>query len=382
MLWGLAFAVASKKKRCDMIYLAQPQVGKDEIKALTKVIQSKILASGKEVSDFEAGFASYLGLKPSQAVACSNGTTALHAALAPLRLKKGDEVITTPFTFIATANSILYSGAKPIFADVDPLTWNLSPEAVLKTLDRRGKKVKAILAVHLFGHPADVYGLMAICKKKGLAFVEDCAQAHGAAVEGRRVGTFGRTAAFSFYATKNLPCGEGGMILAQSEKDSAHIRSFVNHGRGPTGHEILGYNYRLNNMAAAVGLCQLKKLEKFNALRRKNAHLYQDLLAGVEGINLPVELPGFHHVYHQFTVLVNNRDAFAAELRKRGIDSKPFYPRPVPKEPMYLKLGYGREKYPIAENATKYCLSLPVHPGVTEKQVRFIAKNIREILKG
>jgi perosamine synthetase len=363
-----------------MIFLAQPQVGREEIQALTKVVQSKVLASGKEVSQFEADFASYVGLKPSQAIASSNGTTALHAALAPLKLNKGDEVITTPFTFIATANSILHAGAKPIFADVGPLTYNLSPQAVQKVLEKRGRKVKAVLAVHLFGHPADVVALGKICKKNGLSLIEDCAQAHGAAVEGRRVGSFGRTASFSFYATKNLPCGEGGMVMAQSEKEAAYIRSFVNHGRGTTGHEILGYNYRLNNLAAAVGLCQLKKLEAFNDLRRRNAALYGRLLAGVKGLVLPMEWPGFHHVYHQYTVLTPNRDHLSAELRKRGVDSKPFYPRILTQEPIYKDLGYGREKYPVAQNAAEHCLSLPVHPGVSEKDVRFVARSIREIL--
>jgi perosamine synthetase len=363
-----------------MIYLAQPQVGSEEKKALAKVVDSRVLASGREVSEFEALFAAYLGLKPSQAVASSNGTTSLHAALAPLGLKKGDEVLTTPFTFIATSNSVLHAGAKPVFADVDPETWNLSPQAVRKVLDKRGRKVKAILAVHLFGHPADVHALGDLCKKKGLALVEDCAQAHGAAVGERRVGSFGRTASFSFYATKNLPCGEGGMVLAHSEKEAAFIRSFVNHGRGPTGHEVVGYNYRLNNLAAAVGLCQLKKLEKLNQARRRNAALYQRLLRDVPGLTLPVERSGTHHVYHQFTVLAPDRDALSAELRKRGVDSKPFYPRVIPQEPCYKAMGYGRESYPVAENATAHCLSLPVHPGVSEKQVRFIATAIREIM--
>jgi perosamine synthetase len=300
--------------------------------------------------------------------------------LAPLNLKKGDEVLTTPFTFVATANSILHAGAIPVFADVDPVTYNLSPKAAQKVLDRRGHKIKAILAVHLFGHPADVHGLSALCKKKGLSLVEDCAQAHGAALGGKRVGTFGRTASFSFYATKNLPCGEGGMVMAQSEKEASFIRSFVNHGRGPSGHEFVGYNYRLNNLAAAVGLCQLKKLETFNKTRRRHAQIYGELLLGVKGLVLPVEWPGYHHVYHQYTVLVPDRDKLSEELRKRGVDSKPFYPRIIPHEPAYRKMGYGKQSFPVAEYATAHCLSLPVHPGLKAQQIRFIAKAIREIL--
>lgn len=363
-----------------MIHLAQPQVGKDEIRALARVVESRMLASGKEVSEFEALFAAYLGMKAPQAIASSNGTTALHAALAPLGLKKGDEVVTTPFTFIATANSVLFTGAKPVFADVDPVTYDLSPTAVEKVLSKRGKKVKAVLAVHLFGHPADVKGLSALCKKRGIPLVEDCAQAHGAAIGKQRVGSFGRTAAFSFYATKNLPCGEGGMVMASSPKDSAYIRSFVNHGRGPTGHEMLGYNYRLNNLAAAVGLCQLKKLEAHNEARRKNAALYHELLSGVPGLTLPRELPGYRHVYHQYTVLVPDRDALSARLREKGIDSKPFYPRVVPQEPAYRAMGYGRERFPVAEHAAAHCLSLPVHPGLRVKDVRYVARCLREAL--
>jgi perosamine synthetase len=363
-----------------MIPLAQPQVGKQEIQALARVVKSRVLASGREVHQFEALFAAYLGFDPSAAVAVSNGTTALHAALAPLKLKAGDEVLTTPFTFIATANSVIHAGGKPRFADVDPSTWNLSPSSAQKALDKGGRRVRAVLAVHLFGHPADVKGLGALCRKKGLALVEDCAQAHGAEVDGRKVGTFGRTAAFSFYATKNLPCGEGGMALARSVPDAALIRSFVNHGRGPTGHEIMGYNYRLNNLAAAVGLCQLKKLDAFNAARRRNAALYRSLLAGIRNLTLPIEWPGCRHVYHQFTVLVPDRNGLSEEMRKRGVDTKPFYPRIVPQEMVYRKLGYGRLSFPIAENAAAHCLSLPVHPGVTEKQIRFIVLQMREVL--
>ncbi len=363
-----------------MIPLAQPQVGSKEIQALARVVKSRVLASGREVSQFEAGFAGYLGLDPAQAVAVSNGTTALHAALTPLGLKAGDEVLTTPFTFIATANSVFHAGAKPRFADINPFTYNLDPGAAKAALDKGGKKTKAILAVHLFGHPADLRGLSALCKKKGLALIEDCAQAHGAEVEGRKVGTFGRTAAFSFYATKNLPCGEGGMVTAKSPKDAARVRSLINHGRGPSGHETIGYNYRLNNLAAAVGLCQLERLEAFNNARRANAAFYRDLLTGVKGLVLPVEWPGFKHVYHQFTVLAPDRDLLSAELRKRGVDSKPFYPRIVPQEPAYLALGYGREKLPVALDAAARCLSLPVHPGIGAKEVRFIARQIREIL--
>jgi perosamine synthetase len=363
-----------------MIYLAQPQVGKEEAKALALVVQSRVLASGRRVAEFEALFAAYLGWKPSQAIATSNGTTSLHAALAPLGLKKGDEVVTTPFTFIATSNSVIHAGAKPVFADVDPRTWNLSPQAVSKVLDKRGRKVKAILAVHLFGHPADVQALSKLSKKKGIPLIEDCAQAHGAECDGRRVGTFGRASSFSFYATKNLPCGEGGMALASGEKDAVFIRSFINHGRGPNGHEMVGYNYRLNNLAAAVGLCQLRKLETFNAVRRRNAKLYNQLLAGLLGVTLPVELPGYRHVYHQYTLLVPNREVLSVELRKRDVDSKPFYARTITQEPAYKALGYGKESYPVAEYAAAHCLSLPVHPGVTEKQVRFIAKSVREIL--
>jgi perosamine synthetase len=219
-----------------------------------------------------------------------------------------------------------------------------------------------------------------LCRKKGLILVEDCAQAHGAEMGGRKVGTFGRCAAFSFYATKNLPCGEGGCVTTDSDKDAAFVRSFVNHGRGPSGHEILGYNYRLNNLAAAVGLCQLKRLGAFNAARRRNAALYRDLLTGIKRLTLPVEWPGYRHVYHQFTVLVPDRDGLSAELRTSGIDTKPFYPRIVPREPIYRSLGYGSQSFPVAENAAAHCLSLPVHPGVSEKQVRFIARRIREVL--
>jgi perosamine synthetase len=363
-----------------MIPLAQPQVGRAEVKALERVVRSRVLASGREVGRFESGFARYLGAPAGGAVACANGTAALHAALRPLGLKPRDEVLTTPFTFIATANSILHAGAKPRFADVDPFTYNLDPRAAKASLDRGGARVKAILVVHLFGHPADLEALGDLCRRKGIALVEDCAQAHGAMFGGRRVGTFGRTSAFSFYATKNLPCGEGGMVVCRSARDAATVRSFVNHGRGPGGFETVGYNYRLNNLAAAVGLCQLGRLEAFNAARRRNAALYRRELAGVKGLVLPVEWPGVTHVYHQFTVLAPGRDALGEALRERGVDSRPFYARTVPQEPAYRALGHGRRSYPVAEDAARRCLSLPVHPGVTEKQVRLVSRHIRAIL--
>lgn len=360
-----------------MIRLVEPQVGEPEIRALARVVRSRHLAAGPETAAFEREFARFLGVAADRTVAVANGTAALLAAWSLLGLRRGDEVLTTPFTFAATANSVLLSGARPRFADIDPATFGLSPEAARRALDRGGRRVKAVLAVHLYGHPAPLEGLLDLCRRKGLPLLEDCAQAQGALYGGRPVGTFGLAAAFSFYATKNMACGEGGMVVVRSARDAARVRAFGNHGRGPRGHETLGGNLRLNDLASAVGRRQLARLSAGNARRRRNAALYGRLLSGVRGLVLPLEWPGCRHVYHQYTVQISGRDRLARELARRGVEARAFYPRPLTQEPLYLSLGYGRLEFPEAERAAARCLSIPVHPGLTDRQVERVASALR-----
>src|SRR5690606_39025157 len=286
-----------------------------------------------------------------------------HAALLGAGVEPGDHVVTTPFTFIATANAIMHCGAVPVFADIDPVTYNLSPEALAETLTRlnkAGTPAKAVLPVHLFGLPCDMGAIRTIAAEHGAVIVEDAAQAHGAAYNGRRAGSFGLTAAFSFYATKNLATGEGGMVVTDSDEVAEYVRRLINHGRvGRYVHDRLGYNYRMTDIAAAIGLVQLRKLEQMNLRRRRNARRLTEALADIGEYKLPVEPEGYYHVYHQYTVRHKNRDALSEELRRRGVDSAAIYPLALHQQPFYQKLGYGNERLPVAEEAARHVLSVP-----------------------
>ena len=250
-----------------MIPIAKPLIEEEEINAVIEVLKSGMLAHGKEVEAFEREFADYLGIKHSIAVA--NGTTALDVALKSLKIGPGDEVITTPFTFIASSNSILFQGAKPVFADIDPKTFNLDPNDVLEKIN---KKTRAIVVVHLYGQPADMKAFKEIAEDYNLYLIEDCAQAHGAEFEEQKVGTFGDIATFSFYPTKNMTTGEGGIVLTNDDELARRADLIRNHGqRKKYLHEELGYNLRMTNIAAAIGRVQLRKLDEWNSKRIENA---------------------------------------------------------------------------------------------------------------
>ena len=362
-----------------MIRLAQPQLGEEEIQAVSQVIRSGIIASGPQVHRFEQTFAAYVGVR--HAIAVSNGTVALHAALLGAGIGPGDRVVTTPFTFVATANSILYCGAVPVFCDIDPETFNLSPAALAETLaalKEAGTPAKAVLLVHLFGLPCDMAAIMAIAAEHGAIVIEDCAQAHGAAYNGRRVGTFGVAGTFSFYATKNLTTGEGGMVVTDSDEVARRVRRLVNHGRVDRyEHALLGYNYRMTDLAAAMGLVQLGKLDQFNLKRRAHAMRLSRQLRDVPGLKLPAEPEGCYHVYHQYTVRHPHRDELARWLRERGVETGIIYPLPLHRQPLYRDMGYGEQQLPNAEAAAREVLSLPVHPGLSEQDVQVVAEGVR-----
>ena len=366
-----------------MIPIAKPVIGDEEISAVIKVMKSGMLAHGSEVERFEEEFAAYLGVK--HAVALCNGTAALDAALKALKIRSGDEVITTPFTFMATANAILFQGAKPVFADIDPKTYNLDPNDVSEKLTR---KTKAIIVVHLFGQPADMKALLEISRDNKLWLIEDCAQAHGAEFMNRKVGSFGDIAIFSFYATKNMTTGEGGMVVTNNGELAKRVRLIRNHGQSKKyWQEELGYNLRMTNIAAAIGRVQLKKLDRLNEKRIENAKLLTSMISEIKGLTPPYVDPRVKHVFHQYVIRVEDsfplsREELMKRLLERGIETAVHYPLPLHHQPFYQKLGYPKQICPNSIEASRRVLSLPVHPSLGENEISYIAKAIKELSLG
>ncbi len=358
-----------------MIPIARPQIGDEEIEAVTEVLKSGILAQGPRVQAFEEAFAQICGVK--YAIATSSGTTALHIALLAHGIGPGDEVITSPFTFIASANSAVYVGARPVFVDIDPRTFNIDLERIEAAITLR---TKAILVVHLYGLPCDMAPIMAIAEKHGVIVIEDACQAHGAEYRGRKVGSFG-TGVFSFYPTKNITSGEGGMITTDDPALAERCRMIRNHGmRKRYFHEELGFNFRMTDVHAAIGLAQLPKLEQFNRIRQANARFFNEHLRGVVVPTVPADRT---HVFHQYTIRVPNgkRDALRAYLQERGIGTEIYYPIPVHRQRLYVEeLGYT-VSLPEAERAAEEVLSLPVHPGLTLSDLEKIVAAVNEFME-
>jgi len=354
-----------------MIGIAEPQLGGEELEAVSSVLHSGMLAQGPKVAEFEEAFAAYIGCE--HAVAVNSGTAALHCALLAHGIGKGDEVITTPFSFIASGNSILYTGAMPVFADIETETYTLDPE---KIREKISPKTKAIMPVHLYGHPAGMKEILELAEDYGLAVIEDACQAHGAEYRGKKAGSFG-TGTFSFYPTKNMTTGEGGMLTTGDREVAEKARLIREHGSKVRYlHEILGYNLRMTDIAAAIGIVQLGKLDNFNARRRKNAEFLSGKLAGLAGIRTPTVKEGCTHVFHQYTISVKERDRLAEFLGNEGIGSGVHYPKTIPGQPLYESLGYT-DMVPKAEKAAKEVLSLPVHPGLSEKDLKQISEAVR-----
>jgi len=370
--------MASKR----FIPIAKPIIGDDDIQAVVKVLKSGMLAQGEEVRLFEQEFAKYIGVR--HAIAVVNGTAALDIALKVLGISPGDEVITTPFTFIATANAILFQGAKPVFADIDPKTYNLDPNDVLEKITN---KTKAIIVVHLYGQPADMKAFKEIAEDHRLYLIEDAAQAHGAEFMGKKIGSWGDIAIFSFYSTKNMTTGEGGMITTNSSEFAEKAKLLRNHGQSEKYlHVELGWNLRMTNIAAALGRVQLRKLDKFNEIRRRNAELLTKGLSSIKGITPPYVDPRAKHVFHQYVIRVEDefpltRDELRAYLREKGIDTAIHYPRPIFQQPLYRKLGYPQDICPNSIDASRHVLSLPVHPLVSEDDIEYIVRVISELVK-
>ena len=362
------------------INIASPQIGKEEIKAVTAILKSGMLAQGPKVAEFEKNFAKFIGVK--FAVATSSGTTALHIALLAAGVGPGDEVITSPFTFIASANSIVYTGAKPVFVDIDEQSYNLDPEKIEKAIT---KKTKALMPVHLYGSACDMTRIIAIARKHKLALIEDACQAHGAEWRGKKVGSFG-TGTFSLYPTKNMTTGEGGIITTNSKEIYEKANLIRAHGsKVKYYHEILGFNFRMTDISAAIGIEQLKKLAKFNRIRQKNAAYLTKNLANITSLITPFVNKNVTHVFHQYTIRITpdfdlSRDEVLQKLSEAGIGTAVFYPLPINEQKLYKDLGY-RANTPVAAKVAKEILSLPVHPGLTKKDLEYIVKTIQNVQK-
>jgi dTDP-4-amino-4,6-dideoxygalactose transaminase len=343
--------------------------------ALDRVCLSSAFVLGAEVEAFEREFASFCGVK--HCVALNSGTSALHLGLLALGVGPGDEVITTPNSFIAAAEAISYTGAVPVFADIDPRTANLDPARVERAIT---SKTKAIVPVHLYGRPADMDALRSLAQTHNLKLLEDSAQAHAARYRGRRTGGLGHAAAFSFYPTKNLAAsGEAGALTTDDDRIAEFARSARTHGQtGRYAHAFVGFNYRMEGFQGAILRIKLKRLEEWTARRRAIAAEYRRALEGTN-IEIPVDDPRDESVYHQFVIYVPDPAATARDLAQRGIETAVHYPLPIHLQPAYAHLGQPPGSFPHAERACQRVLSIPVFPGLTDEQVLHVATSLREI---
>ncbi len=345
--------------------------------AIARTLDSCAFCLGPEVAGFERDFAAFV--ESPHCVGVNSGTSALHIAMRLLQVSPGDEVVTTPFTFIATSWAIVYTGARPVFVDIDEATMTLDPKLLEKAITPR---TKAVMPVHLYGHPFDLDPILAVCRRHKLPLVEDAAQAHGARYRGKSIGTFGAMTGFSFYPGKNLgACGEGGALVTASAEYDASARSLRDHGsRVRYHHDEVGYNYRMEGIQGAVLAVKLKHLAAWNAARRRIAHRYHELLApaAAAGLRLPHEAPWAESVYHLYVVRHPARDRLKDHLAARGIGTALHYPLPLHLQKCFADLGYKAGDFPVAERAARECLSLPVYPELTDAQVDYVAAAIRE----
>lgn len=356
-----------------MINIAKPIIGEEEIEAVTEVLKSGMIAQGPKVDQFQKEFSKFVETKHS--IATSSGTTALHTALLAAGVKPGDEVITTPFTFAATSNSILYSNATPVYADITPETFNLNPEKIEEKIT---DKTKAIVPVHLYGQPADMDAINEIAEKHDLKVIEDAAQAHGAVYKGKKIGSIGDLGCFSFYPTKNMTTSEGGMVTTNDDdlaEKSGMIRA---HGESKRYEQsLLGYNYRMTDIAASIGLVQLKKIDEFNAKRNENAEYLSKGMEDIPGITTPIVADNVTHVFHQYTIRVSkDRDKFKEFLTENGIGTGIHYPIVLYKQPFYEKMSITGN-CPEAEKAASEVISLPVHPSLTVEELDTIIETVK-----
>jgi perosamine synthetase len=359
------------------IPIAKPDIGKEEIEAVNETMRSGWVTQGKKVAEFEKNFAQYCGVK--HGVAVNSGTAALHIALASLGLKEGDEVITTPLSCVATTNPILYLNAKPVFVDVEPTTLNMDPALIEKKITH---KTKAILPVHLFGHPVNLDPMLEVAEKHGLAVVEDAAQAHGARYKGKRVGAFGKISCFSFYADKGITTVEGGMALtndAELAEKMRLLRSFGMHKQKKFYHPILGYNYKMSDIHAAIGLMQLRKLDKYIQHRRKNIK-YLKQTHNSSNLTLPSEQKYAFDVYYVCHILAESRkDKIVEYLERKGIETRPLLSF-IPEQPPYQKYGYHVSELKTAKNAHQKGFYISNSPLLSENELDYLSSTLNDSL--
>jgi len=382
------------------LYAQHKEIENEIICAIKKVVKKSNFILGEEVKLFEQEFAKYFNKK--FAVGVNSGTDALFLGLLSLGISPGDEVIVPAFTYIATALAVSFTGAKPVFVDIDKDTYNIDPDKVKDVIT---KKTKAIIPVHLYGQPADMQPILEIAKKYNLKVVEDAAQAHGALykiknlrhktwrirqelwrkkskIKNLKAGSMGDIGCFSFYPTKNLGgCGDGGMIVTNNQKVYEKLLMLRDYGRiSKYEHKILGFNSRLDTVQAAILRIKLKYLDRWNALRRNKARLYTDNLKDIESITVPYEADYARHVYHIYAVRVKDRDRIVKKLTKKGISVLIHYPMPLHLQKVYKDLGYKKGDFPVAEKTAQEIISLPMYPHLKEKQIKYIARTLKNIL--
>lgn len=357
----------------------QYQTIKKEIDSgLKKVFEKGNFILGQEEKDFEQEFARYCGCQ--YGIGVNSGTDALYLALAALELKEGDEVILPTFTFIATALCVSYTGATPVFVDIEEDTYNIDPKALQKAIT---KNTKAVIPVHIYGQPANMNEILAIAKKHNLKVVEDAAQAHGAKYQGKPIGCLGDVSCFSFYPTKSLGAfGDGGMILTNDEKIFERAMMLRDYGRkGRYEHKIKGYNSRLDTVQAVVLSAKLKRLDKWNKMRNDHAAYYCQLLGKSNGIVAPQIKKDRTHVFQTFAVRVPNRDKVSAGMKEKGIDCLIHYPIPLHLQEAYKELGYKRGDFPVAEAVSDNILSLPMFPHMSKKQIKYVVDTLKSLVE-
>jgi perosamine synthetase len=363
-----------------MIPVATPCLNGKELEYVTDCIKSSWISSiGKYVTQFEDNFAAFCGT--AYAISASNGTTALHLALVSLDIGEGDEVIVPDLTFVATANAVLYCGAKPVFVDSDEKTWNIDPSKIEENITER---TKAIIVVHLYGHPCDMAPIIKIAERYNLRVIEDAAEAHGAEYNLRRVGSFGDAGVFSFYGNKIITTGEGGMITTNNTELMKKMRMLRDHAMSNTKrywHDVLGYNYRMTNIQAAIGVAQMEQINGFIEAKRRNAAIYNSLLNKIDGITLPPEADGCKNVYWMYSVLIEDnfgisRDEVMVRLQEKGIDTRPFF-YPLHQLPIYRR----DTVYPVSMTLSRKGINLPSATTLTETDIRTVCEALYS-LKG
>lgn len=350
-------------------------IREEVIEVVTEILESSQYVLGPKVSEFEKKIADYHGVR--EAIGVASGTDALHLSIDALGISEGDEVITTPFTFFATVEAILYTGAAPVFVDIEPDTLNIDVSQIESKIT---EKIKAILPVHLFGHMADMERILDIAKRYGLKVIEDCAQSFGARLNDKKAGSFGDAGCFSFYPSKNLGgYGDGGMIILNDSMVADTIRKLRNHGsRGSYRHENVGFNSRLDEIQAGILLVKFKRIDEYNRKRRQNAALYNELLSGK--VKCPVEKNGAYHVFHQYTIMSERRDEIQKRLKENGVSSVIYYPVPLHMQDALKFLGYKEGAFPVAEKVARKVLSLPIYPELEESVIIRIAEIIRDVV--